>query len=115
MKLGRKVSKNTMKVVIGTAIVIFSLFTAISGTYAWFIARASTTIEVANFAVVKVEGDCQIEEINLIKFKYGLDVLGNIDYSDKGATAADAGVFRYEFNGSYYVDDDDEPVEMMNL
>ena len=71
---------------------------AFTGTIAWFSSMSSTSISGANVAVALVSGGCTIDEINLIKFEYGFDSFGNLNYAEPELGK----VKKYAFNGESF-------------
>ena len=70
MGLLKNVSKKTKTIIAATTVVIFSLFTAITGAYAWFSANIMTNMTADEFSVVRIAEGASIKSVRLIKFKY---------------------------------------------
>ena len=74
----KKAGKSLIRIVTATAVTIFSLFTGITGVYAWFKTNTSgVEIQADMFSVVNQS--VSIDGIKLIKFNYPV-VAGTVDY-----------------------------------
>ena len=69
------------KIVAATMVAVFSLFSAVVGTYAWFNSSSSVTVTGGNFEVY-VAGSCELDNVRLIKFDYGTTTYGSFETID---------------------------------
>ena len=88
--------KPKFKIAVATLIVVFTLATTISGSFAWFAAMSSITVTGATFSV-KVSGSCGISEISLYKFDYGSTFYGSFETIDY-LTPETGSVNVYDYN-----------------
>lgn len=88
--------KPKFKIAVATLIVVFTLATTISGSFAWFAAMSSINVTGASFSV-KVSGSCGISEITLYKFDYGSTFYGTFETIDY-LTPETGSVNVYDYN-----------------
>ena len=79
MKKMMQKTKTRLKIVGATATAIFTLATVFTATWAWFAANQSVTATGMQVSMMSVSG-AQCESIKMIKFEYGYDKFGGIDY-----------------------------------
>ena len=72
----KKAGKGLIRIVTATAVTIFSLFTGITGVYAWFKTTMSATIEASMFEVTNGSSSVTMGEVTLYKFVYGKTTFG---------------------------------------
>ena len=126
----KSVNKKVRKsIVTATAATIFSLATAMVGTYAWFASSTSVTTTGMQVTVV-ASGSCDLDNVKVIKFDYDQQRIGGMDYFDylspeKGKVSEYEYSYRegensfgyygsakrfYQWNGSSWVASDDKPL-----
>ena len=119
MKNTSKKTSSRIKIVSATATAIFSLASAFAGTYAWFAGNQS--VEGTGMLVkIKETGNAFLQSINLIKFNYASDNIGNLqitDYLDPSRGQVNSYYYNSE-EKSYGYDEDENFVsvdETMNI
>lgn len=76
----KKTVINAKKIIAATSVTIFSLLAAMTGTYAWFVTRLSTSSSTEGFEIHGSEG-YSIANVKLYKFLYDYnEILGEFDY-----------------------------------
>lgn len=74
----KKIGSNMKRIVVATTVSIFSLATAVMGTYAWFMKDNSVSTSASKFAVTSL--DASIASVTLYKFNYASDGYGGYEY-----------------------------------
>ena len=120
----KKAGKGLIRIVTATAVTIFSLFTGITGVYAWFKTTMSATIEASMFEVTNGSSSVTMGEVTLYKFVYGKTTFGE-ELVDDYANPNRGHVGKYAFdktkgeNGQFgYTDEETHewvPVTAMNV
>ncbi|MBP5574811.1 MAG: hypothetical protein J6X50_03615 [Bacilli bacterium] len=93
-------TKTRLKIVVATLTTVFSLFSAFSATIAWFAANSTAEATGMQIAVTS-GGSCDLDDIKLIKFDYGMSTIGevtSIDYLNPETGE----VSLYDYNYDYH-------------
>ena len=88
--------KPRFKIAVATLVVIFTLATTISGTFAWFAATMTNSLAASTFSV-KATGSAGISELTLYKFDYGSTYYGSFETVDY-LTPETGSVNVYDYN-----------------
>ena len=111
MGLGKKISTRTRRIIAATSVTIFSLLTAVSGTFAWFAATMQSSITAQEFKVVRISDGAGLESVNLIKFEYPINAhTHKPDYSN----GQDGEVRRYTLENNEFVDGEGNTTSVLN-
>ena len=111
--------KPRFRIALATSIVIFTLGTTISGTFAWFAATMSNSMASQTFSV-KATGSAGISQLSLYKFDYGSTFYGTFETIDY-LTPETGSVNLYDYNkeDNYFGVQEDgvwtERIETMNI
>lgn len=82
MKIAKGLKNNTLKIVAATTVVIFTLFTTVFATFAWFSAALVNKMDTDDYEVCRISSGSSIQEVNLIKFEYPINASTNTrDYT----------------------------------
>ena len=112
--------KPRFRIALATTIVVFTLATTISGTFAWFAATMNSTNITASSFSVKATGTCGITEMSLYKFDYGSTFYGTFETVDYlTPETGSVNVYDYNKEDNYFgVKEGDvwtERIETMNI
>ena len=95
----KKIGSNMKRIVVATSVSIFSLATAIVGSYAWFAKSQVVTITGSSFFVTTSK-QARIEPLKLVKFDYASSVIGGIQVFDY-LKPSDGQVNTYTYDKTY--------------
>ena len=98
MKANRRL-RTRLKIIGATGTAVFTLFSAFTATYAWFASNSSVTATGMQVSV-QVDGSATLTSLNLFKFDYDYETIGNMkvyDYLDPST----GGVGKYYYNENY--------------
>ena len=107
----KKISKKTRKIIAATTVVIFSLFTTITGAYAWFATNIMASVSSEEFSVVRIAEGASIESVRLIKFKYPMN---SSTHKPDYLKANEGEVKVYTLQNNQFVDEDGYTTTIMN-
>lgn len=97
-EISAKASKK-IKIIGASTITLFSLASVVTGTVAWFTANRSVSIGNNSISVVAT-GSAELKRLELIKFDYHYDLIGEMKMYDYLNPSAGA-VNRYYYNDEY--------------